>query len=142
MLSADASTQAPLDNSKRSLRKPLGTLRTSNRRDGVLLYRVYRIMSLALTGCMRASAGLNRRTIAPFCRKDDERYAAITSVRGEAMMSKMTRKQVNTSPATLLGQLGELGGALARILVTIARMCRCQRRPVPTNWLVTARTIT
>ncbi len=88
---------------------------SSNRRYGVLLYRVYRIMSLALTGCMRASAGLNCRTIAPFCRKDDERYAAITLVRGEAMMSTMTRKQVNAPPATLLRQLGELGGALANL---------------------------
>lgn len=70
-------------------------------------------MSLMLTGCMRASAGLNCQTIALFCRKDDERYAAITLVRGEAMMSMMTRKQVNAPPATLLGQLGELGGALA-----------------------------
>ena len=41
--------------------------------------------------------------------------AAITLVRGEAMMSTMTRKQVNAPPATLPGQLGELGGALANL---------------------------
>lgn len=115
--------------------------RSSNRRYGVLLYRVYRIMSLALTGCMRVSAGPNCRTIAPFCRKDDERYAAITLVRGEAMMSTMTRKQVMHHLQPFLASWASLEEPW-RILVTIARMYRCQHRPIPTIWLVITSTIT